>query len=342
MPSSISNSSDRAKKYLKNNNWFTMLLSVGVVYFLIVGSYEAFWRYRGFVPSINDDWPIWSSIRRQANNNEKAIVLVGASRILLGIDPAILKQKVKRPVLMLAIDGSNPLPILAHLANDPDFYGDVICSLPPYWLAGDDSSSDDRTEKWLRKYSSQALSSIVETRLSLFVQANLVFRYSGLSPAKLWEKWQEGETINPPYAPMRPDRYRLADYSQTDLTSLREARVQRTLELHKKGYMLDPVQFMQRISMIQESVDSITSRGGDVLFISLPTCGQVKEIEETYVPKHKYWDVFAQKINASALHSDADLHFKDFSCTDGSHLNYDDAAHFTYVLGSVLSQQESL
>jgi hypothetical protein len=243
---------------------------------------------------------------------------------------------------MLAIDGSNPLPVLAHLADDPDFSGDVICSLPPYWLAGDDSSSDDRTEKWLRKYSSQPLSSIVETRLSLLVQANLVFRYSGLSPAKLWEKWQEGEMIKPPYAPMRADRYRHADYSQTDLASLREARVERTRELHEQGHMLDPTQFMQRISMIQESVDSIASRGGDVLFISLPTCGQVKEIEEYYVPKHRYWDVFAQKINASALHSDTDLHFQDFNCTDGSHLNYDDAARFTGVIGSVLAQKASL
>lgn len=342
MPSSISNSNSRAEKYLNNNRWLLFWSLIFLLFFLVVGLWEVSWRYRGFVPSVNDDWPIWSSIRRQANNNENAIALVGASRILLGIDPAILEETLKRPVLMLAIDGSNPLPVLANLANDPDFKGDVICSLPPYWLAGDDSTSDDRTKKWLRKYSSQPLSSIVETHLSLLVQANLVFRYSGLSPSKLWEKWHEGETVQPPYAPMRPDRYRRADYSLTDLASLREARVQRTKELHKNGRMLDRLQFMKRISLIQESVDNLQSKGGDVLFISLPTCGQVKVIEEAYVPKHLYWDVFSQEIDAFTIHSDIDIQFQSFNCTDGSHLNYDDAARFTRKIGLHLQEKEFL
>lgn len=338
MPLSISNSNNRAEKYLRKDNRRILLLLVGLLFFLCIGSWELNWRYRGFVPSVNDDWPIWSAIRRQANNNEKAIALVGSSRILLGIDPAILEHRLKRPVFMLAIDGSNPLPVLTQLANDPDFFGDVICSLPPYWLAGDSSTSADRAEKWLRKYAGQPLSSILETHLSLLVQANLVFRYSGLSPGKLWEKWQEGETVQPPYAPMRPDRYRPANYSHTDLASLREARVQRTRELYKNGRMLDHSQFMQRISLLQQSVDSIQSRGGDVLFINLPTCGQVKVIEQTYVPNHLYWNVFAREIDASTLHGELDLYFQDFSCTDGSHLNYDDAARFTRVIGSVLRE----
>ena len=152
MPSSISNSNTRAETYLKKARWLFLWSAVLLVFFCVMGLWEMTWRYRGFVPSISDDWPIWSRIRRQANE-ENAIALVGASRILLGIDPAILGKFLERPVRMLAIDGSNPLPILAHLAADPDFHGDVICSVPPYWLAGDYNSGDDRPEKWVRKYS---------------------------------------------------------------------------------------------------------------------------------------------------------------------------------------------
>lgn len=338
MPSSISNSDFRAEKYLKNNNWFLVWVAVAVVLFLVLGSWEIVWRYRGFTPQITDDWPVWSAIRRQANNNERAIALVGASRILLGLDPAILGQTMNRPVHMLAIDGSDPLPILAHLADDPDFSGDVICSFPPYWLGGNGSSSGDRAEKWVRKYSSQPLSSKVETRLSLLIQANLAFRYSGLSPAKLWEKWWEDEAIRPPYAPMRPDRYRPADYSLTDLASLREARVQRTRELHENVDMFNHEEFRKRIAIIQKAVDSIRSRGGEVFFVRFPSCGEVKAIEETYVPRRRYWDIFARELSAFTIHSDDYPKLQNFTCMDGSHLGYDDANYFTRELAAILQR----
>ena len=88
--------------------------------------------------------------------------------------------------------------------------------------------------------------------------------------------------------------------------------------------------------MVQDSVDRIRSKGGDVVFVSMPTCGQVKIIEEEYVPRSEYWDVFARQIKAHTFRSEEELQFLDFKCTDGSHLNYDDAIRFTHKLGSLL------
>lgn len=340
MPSSTSNSSSRAAKYLAERHWPRCMLVAACICLIILGSWELVWRYQGFSPSITDDWPIWAQIRRQANGDTDDVALVGASRILLGLDPRIFQKEVGGSAHMLAIDGSNPLPVLAELGRDPDFIGNVVCSIAPLWLAAEIDSSGDRTAKWLRKYGTQPLSSRLETRLALQVQAHLVFRYGGLAPQKLWRKWRRGQPVKPPYAPMRADRYRRADYSLVDLGSLRASRVERTRELHDKAVMLQRQDFLQRVADIEYSVEQIQQRGGAVVFVRFPSCGAVRRIEEETVPRRRYWDVFAGEVSASTFHFADYAGLDAFDCMDGSHLNYDDAARFTRNLAALLEQKK--
>jgi hypothetical protein len=334
---STSNSSERAAKYLADGRWKLVWLASGAIVVAALLSWEIAWRLAGFRPEITDDWPAWSDIRRQANRSGSSVALVGSSRMMLGMDPALLEDMVQAPVLMLAIDGSNPLPILEHLAEDPEFTGKVICSLTPYWLAGGRTTSEDRTLKWLEKYSVQPLSAKIEAKLTKLVQSFLVFRSSALSPRNIWSKWYEDEAILPPYAPMRPDRFRPADYFRTDLAALRTAREQRTLELHEQAEILRPEAFAERISRIQHAVERLESRGGKVAFLRFPSCGRVREIEERTVPREKYWDVFAGQVSAPTLHFQDYPRLSSLKCTDGSHLNYDDAARFTREVAQLLS-----
>jgi len=342
VPSSTSNSNSRAAKYLADWSWPRFLLLAATVYLMILGGWEVAWRYQGFSPSITDDWPIWSQIRRQANGDADAVALVGASRIMLGIDPQIFQDAVGGSTHMLAIDGSNPLPVLAELGRDSGFKGNVICSIAPLWLAAEVDSSGDRTAKWLRKYGSQPLSSRLETYFAMEVQAHLVFRYGGLAPVKLWRKWRRGSPVEPPYAPMRADRYRRADYSLVDLNALRASRVERTRELHDKAVMLQPQDFLQRVKEIEQSVEQIQRRGGAVVFVRFPSCGAVRQIEEETVPRHRYWDVFAGETSAFTLHFADYAELDNFDCMDGSHLNYDDAARFTSKLAALVEQKKIL
>ncbi len=339
MLSSISNSSARAAKYLATIRWpFIWAVTLSVFALLLV-SWEMVWRLSGFRPSITDDWPVWSSIRRGVNADHNGVALVGASRVLVGVNPDVFTDIAGVRAYMLAIDGSDPLPVLEHLAADPEFSGKVICSLPPFWLAGSTLLRDDRTEKWLRKYENQAVASKIETWLAMLLQANLVFRYGGLAPEKIWGKWRKGEEILPPYAPMRDDRYRPADYSKTDLETLRSSRVKRTRQMHNETRPLSPDEFRARILEIREAVGKISARGGKVAFVRMPSCDEVKEIEEQTMPRHVYWNIFARLVAAHTIH------FEDFpelarsKCTDGSHLNFDDAHHFTRQLVSILSEK---
>lgn len=342
MPLSTSSSSGRAEAVLSRVRWgWTWLLTLGLIV-VILGSWEGYWRFRGFTPSITDDWPVWSAIRRAANGDARAVALVGSSRILLGLDPALLEKHMGRSFHMLAIDGSTPIPVLDELSRDEEFIGSVICSIPPLWLAGDLASGEDRTAKWLRKYRRQTLSSRLETGLALLLQQHLVFRYGGLAPEKLWSKWWRSAPVVPPYAPMRADRYRPADYSMVDVRSLRQARVERTEELHDKARMLPQKEFLQRVETIRHSVERIERRGGRVIFVRFPSCGRVQEIEERTVPRRRYWDPFAEKVAAPAIHFADYPSLGDFQCMDGSHLNHEDAAVFTRQLSEIISNKSLL
>lgn len=342
MLSSTSNSSKRAKQYLGKWHWSIIWLMIACTYFGCIAGWEVHWRLRGFTPSITDDWPVWSQIRRQANQHPDSLALVGASRILLGFDPEIIEKLTDHSAHMLAIDGSNPLPVLVELSNDPDFIGKVICSIPSLWLAGELKSKDDRSAKWLRKYKQQSLSSKLETRLALTFQGHFVFRYGGLAPRKLWEKWQQGRPVTPPYAPMRADRFRTADYSLVNLQSLRDARIERTRELHQGATMLGQQEFMQRVAIIRKAVKRIRQKGGDVVFIRFPSCGEVWAIEEETVPRHHYWDVLASEVTALTIHFTDYKKLQDFSCTDGSHLDYSDARIFTREVTTLLQRRNFL
>ncbi len=319
--------------------WPVLWLVVTVVVVLLLFSWETAWRLSGFQPGITDDWPIWSSIRRRANTESAGVALVGASRILVGIDPSVIQETTGMTAYMLAVDGSNPLPVLEHLAADAAFTGSVICSVPPFWLAGAAVLNGDRTEKWLRKYRSQSVASLIETRLAMMLQAELVFRYSGLAPQKVWEKWIRGEKIVPPYAPMRTDRYRPADYGKTDVEALRSARIKRTRQMHDESRTLDQDEFSLRILEIREAVEKIRARGGKVAFVRMPSCDEVREIEEQTMPRRMYWDVFTRQMTAYVIHFEDYPELSRSRCTDGSHLNYDDARYFTRQLVAILSEK---
>ncbi len=253
----------------------------------------------------------------------------------LDVDPQLVQAETGHRTLMLAIDGSSPLPVLADIAESSSFSGTVLCSLLPQWLA-DAGPGESRSAKWVRKFHKQKWSSWTETRLSLLLQSNFVFRYPGLQPDKLWDKFLEGERPRPPYAPMRSDRYRPADYTKSDIFQLRTARVKRQREIVAAANPLDTQEFAARISEIEAMVRTITGRGGRVIFLHLPSCDEIRALEEETWPRQTYWDRFAAEISARSFHFADYQELSGYPCPDGSHLDYRDARPFTRSLVDVL------
>ena len=303
---------------------------------MFIGGWERYWRLQDYVPSIEDHWELWGINRRFATQQKgRALALIGASRIQLGVHPDVFARSTGIRPLMLAIDGNSPLPVLQNLADDPGFSGLVICSLTPQWLA-ESKITGRRAKKWIRKFRQQKWSSRLETRLSSAVQQRFVFRFPGLSPGRVWSHLVHDEPLKKVYAPMRMDRYRSANYAKSDLLRLKKAREKRVLQLAQSTIPLNPAAYGERLEQVSEWVASIEQRGGQVLFVRMPSTGVIRETEEVAWPRHRYWDPFSELVKGKAIHFEDYPTLAGFTCPDGSHLDGDDAVRFTEELVKII------
>lgn len=332
MPLSTFSSNERIQQIFFRPVWLrTWLLTITLI-LIYMGGWESFWRLQGYIPTVEDNLGLWAATRRQANQQEgKSVALIGASRIQLGLNPDVFARTTGVRPLMLAIDGNSPLPILQNLAEDPGFSGLVICGLTPQWLA-EARTTKHRAAKWIRKYRRQKWSSRLETLLSSGIQQLFVFRFPGLSPGRVWRHLIYNERLKKVYAPMRMDRYRPADYTKTDLLQLKKAREERAHQLAFSTISLKSEAFRERVMQVHRWVKEIEHRGGQVVFIRMPSTGTIREIEAATWPKHRYWDVFAAGMNGLTVHFEDYITLAGLPCPDGSHLDADGAILFSEAL----------
>ena len=101
-----------------------LMLTLVVV---IVGGCEWYLRSKNVVLAYDDGPPLWSHKRgRVYEPSEKTVVFIGSSRIKYDLNIPTWENLTGTKAVQLAIEGSNPRPILEDLANDPKFKGRLV------------------------------------------------------------------------------------------------------------------------------------------------------------------------------------------------------------------------
>lgn len=311
----------------------------------------------GYQPTVLGAKDRWIEERFRANQlGEKALVIVGASRIQLGIDLQIFKNRTGLEPVQLALDGSSPYPILASLANDPDFNGSVIVDYYAHNIGDFDGSG----ESLLKAFEEKALKPFsiptghtVEKYLSRVLHDQLRSYSDGANPLLSLEHRIFDARPQSQYLITLPDRSRKADYRKVPLPAFYYSRVARTLgiqldkednnteaklrrKVSEQTTIKNRSEWQNKVEETRKLVAAIQKKGGKVIFLGMPSSGMVREIEERRYPKAEYWDYFVQTIGAPAFHSNYTPDLKDFNCPDGSHLDMRDQAPFTESLVRVL------
>ena len=337
MHSSTSSSSDRIPRAPYRRQWLLAVLLLLVA----LASTEIFWRSRGFLPSVVDSKLFWCMHRDQATSGEteRKIVIIGASRAQLGLDPAALEEALPGfAVIHLAIDGTPPYEILKDLCSDPSFDGVILCSVVFSSLRPADPTGDRRDLTYTRFYQEEfhAPARWLD-RANVWIEAFLQSRLVLLSPRlTLRSILASHGSPQPLYIHMQFSRHRPSFYrDRTTPDQLSRIRARREPSLD--GVQTSDAGLDEAIGQELTALSAeLRSRGGEVVLIRMPTTGLSWEKNEIRHPRAQYWDRVAEWSGIPTIHFRDYPELSKYECPDTSHLDATDVPAFTRDLGAIL------
>ncbi|PKO72747.1 MAG: hypothetical protein CVU20_01605 [Betaproteobacteria bacterium HGW-Betaproteobacteria-14] len=341
--------------------WLGLLAAAALLFLAAAAAMELRLDALGYQPTARDSQERWQAARaRAARLGERALILVGASRFQLGLDLDVLRRETGLEPVQLALDGSGGEPILEGLANDTAIRGTVLVEYYDHTVGARGGVAEHMQRQYgksadrLRFWKQPA--ERVEARLTAWLHERLRAYSDGANPlASLrWRILPAAEARQ--YLVTRPDRSRLADYTRVDMPDFYYRRVARTLgeeidvkapgieaALAQRIAALAPVDdagFRQAAREVGRLAEKIRARGGQVIFIAMPSSGLVREIEARRYPRERFWERFQQEAGVTGLHAAYEPGLTGFSCPDGSHLDMRDRAAFSKALAAALSRHK--
>ena len=347
---STSSSNDR----LPTGHWLSVWIGVIITALFFIVFFEIKLRHLGWVPSVVDSKELWADERRKASGlGDKAIILVGSSRIQLDVDLDTVKEMSHLQPVQLAIDGSPFYPVLESLANDKNVTGTVILSVTMPKVM---TQKKARASEWVGYYNSQLKNEVpykvINNKIRSFLNQNMVTRLEGATPATVILSLAFQQKTLGNYLVTHRDRSRDADYQKVVMPQFYAMRLQR----HYGKNLIDKAvsfqeffniyqnsiekininavnrqRFLEGIKILKKMIDKIQGRGGKVVLVRFPTDKLIWEIDRRLYPKDNYWKVIEQNFKKT-IHFDDYQALKQFNLPDGSHLDYREKIKFTKAL----------
>lgn len=340
MPSSTSSSSTR----IPEGSYVRMWVGVILLLAMALGFSEFWWRRADYRPNVSDTKIFWSYHRDRVypGGDMKPLVIVGASRAQLGIDPAVLEENFPgHRVIHLAIDGTTPLGVLRDLAEDEDFDGIVLCSASVLLLHQGIANENRRDQEYVDHFhdvyrSGAGIEKRINGVIAGYFQSRSVISSSVLSLESLL-----GTRFDPPRLGqhMRFSRFRPAYYfdrmTTEELQAYRDRRVAKHLAMLETKVSEDEIRNLAENDLARFRSE-LNSRGGELVLIRMPTTGEHWNIDQKVAPKAVFWDNLEEWSGIPTIHFQDHEELADFDCPDTSHLEANDARVFTGHLAAIL------
>lgn len=339
MPSSTSSSSLRLPAGPWLRVWACALISASV----FVGSWEITWRLAGFVPSVEDDLQAWAVNRNRVKR--ESTVFLGTSRSQSALDPREWSRMLgASPPIQLSVPAASVIPLLEHFANDHPFAGTIVADFIPRIEFDATRERESRVVPYLSEHQAvrSSPSRYFEAHLRFIVPAS-AGRNPALAPGRLLPRLaglirRRGEASvvpSPPYYFMRKDRFRPLDFRKVDA----ERRARELLEIiSTHGRPANTEEIGEILVRIEQHVGAIQERGGAVVFVHFPRCGETRAVEEQRYPRRQYWDRLVTATSAATVHAEDIPPIAELQCPDGSHLDLQDTKRFTQILATVVDR----
>ena len=322
-----------------DRSWLKAWIAATAVVAMLIAGYEGFLRARNYVPTVQDDADLWSIQYDRVHADPHAVVLLGASRIEYGIDPARLSELLGgRTVAMLAVNGNYPLAALRALADDERFAGLVIVGVDARGLS---KQHWDMQKPWLVHYRDRwSRARWIHRELATWLQERFVFLRSPFAVANLARRFLAG--IGLPfndYVVLRADRVGFLDYRRTDIAAIKHRRIADLETYYRENPPPAAAQWLADLEPVSAWVRRIEARGGRVVFFREPVADEHLAIDEAHYPRALYWDAYARVAPATMIDFRDEPAFANFVLPDSSHIDGADVARFTTALAQVLARR---
>ncbi len=315
---------------------------------------EAALARRGYEGNAQDSPERWQHERGRASRlGKNALIIVGASRVQLGLDLPTLRAETGLEPVQLALDGSGFEAMLASLAADPGIRGTVLVDYYDMGVGVMGGPGAKAAKHYLAHPASHfaAPFSSMEASLTDSVRSRLAAYADGSSPFNALQFRAFDDHAGPSYTTVRADRSVLADYSLVAMPAFYYQRVGWHLGLPDRRSVpdlavlrehiarlrpLDNGAYLAQLPRLRQTVAAIEQRGGRVVFIAMPTSGMIREIDDIRYPRAQFWDEFARGVGARVVRASDLPALKDVQCPDGSHLDRRDRVRVTKALAAQL------
>lgn len=316
-------------------------IPVVMIWAVIAVGLECWWRHEAHRPTVVDDKLYWSLIRRQVNDDRSTVALLGRSRMKQNFSLEEFNQlRPANAVFQLAIDGAYPVAALRDLAYETDFKGVVLCGIVAPALS---RSRWNDQEPYVTHHASAYAIQLLEPWLAGRVQHCFAVLNPSISLKQcLYQFLQKRRLPEPRHVVMGVDRSGYADFSQQDRESRQRQMVASARRSYDTWLEQDADRWVEDVAVVQQMVQAIQSRGGQVVFVRMPTIGEHWKLDEQIFPRGDYWDRLGDLTTARCIHFRDVPGMASLDCPDSSHLDQRDKAVFTRLLVEELQRRQVL
>lgn len=301
-----------------------------------------------------DNAELWAYHRRRVSREgDKAIVLIGSSRMQTGIDQHKFLELIGRKPVQLAMVGESPTPLLKHFAEDESFRGTIISDFPEFLVYQNEfyQVKSKTTEAWIHAYKEGKTSDDFELWLRGFGKHVVATPQLGNNPPDALKNIFNGSVFQEPTVDDLMKRERPVYFDRTLIFDLETVFTKDEQEQIKDRARKAPVDAMknmletnppkpEKYSEITDEIEGyiqrIQSRGGKVIIVNFPFSGELWELNEKAFPRKDFWNIFASRTSAKTIHFKDFPTIANFICPDDSHLDAKDTPEFTENLVKII------
>jgi hypothetical protein len=346
---------------MQTRHFLKALILTLVLLIVFIASWEIYWRNRGFHATYNDDKILWATKRKEVYKPiDEATVFIGPSRIKFDLDVPTWNELTGEKAIQLAIVGTSFRLVLKDLANDQKFAGKLIIDANEFSTFSGVALRDRQAAQALEYYKKETPSQNASSAIDHALESQLAFLEEGKFGlnALLYGMPvpnRKGVTVIGAYG--FPKEFSVCSFERQSymtpmfLSSERLQKIQQNNWLKRGPWITKcltdkTVHGLRGDSLnmvfdeIKKAIDKIRARGGQVLFVRLPSNGAYKTAEAIVYPRSEYWDKLLTHTNTPGIHYADYAETANFVCPEWSHLTPKDAITYTESLVKTLQNEK--